>query len=1149
MAKNSFNFQAKLGLETKDFKRGARDAKGILNGLQSDFRSFAASLIAGLSIGNIFDKMKDSALELSNALNTLKNVSNTNGSVLDGYATNLEFVRNLAEKYGQNILSLADSYAKFAAASRSSNMTLEDQQKIFASLTRAAGYFHLSADQTRDMMNAVIQMMSKGKVASEELRRQLGNTLPGAFQMMADAVGVSEAQLEKMMKRGEVLAEDVLPKFAVVLNQATQGGNFDNLQASINKLENAWLGFVNKSGFQDFYKRLIDWSTKGLNIVSKNSNLMKHYIIGLFGTTLLATLKNTGERAIAEMESSLSGIENRLKVFESSLKTRQKKLGESFANTHSTGSGLNYFSANGNIDSREKQRIVEMNNLLLESEKIRKRLGHTPMLTDTEVEKIEEINRQLTNTPKLVNAGTKAFKTMGIAVKSLWVTIKSIGKYLIIFELINVVISTISWGFEKIKDAILETHREQQRLNEITENYNNQIKDSISSTELEVAKGKELLKIITNQNISLAGRKEALNRLADLTGNIELKEINIENIKEGTDEYLKLADAINIWGEALKKNAYISAYAQQAAQAQVEVDKLNNELQKLKDEGYVKTVSKSFMYGGKEHTLTYDTTTDKADRKIKTRFRQLKGELETQNEILTNATNRLSEVTNDYAQLIEQYRATGNKGLGDTTTDDNNTITDLNKLYEDFLKKERELKNQLKEGAISQKQFNDEFNDLLISTWKSAAATGEMNLAELSTKSNLTALEAFYVMLARQATVAMGDISKEIIKQWEKELMDEIERMGQEIDDYFEKEVAQQNIVFDIHAGKYDAEKDTRNSLFDYKKTMSDIYGENLNITEKYIDDLEGKYKELNEKLTNVGDYSEKLTIIRQLGELQRKIKEAKDEATGFEALMNLSMLEEDIKELNKNLAVGIWDTARNIVGGLDAITQAHDNLKETLNDEKSSGWDKFVASFELLGSVIDGVIGTIETFNNVIQLSSMLTYANSKMDELSAEAKNNSTLANLLNTASEKSLNKAKMQDTISTEANTQATNANTTAKTNNAAAGAAGAAGAGLFGGGFLGKLLPGLGLGLGILGLIGLFKKSRKFASGGIVGGSSSYGDRGIARVNSGEMILNKAQQGTLWNMLNGKGGIGGNVQFKIRGADLVGTINNYNSRRRG
>jgi hypothetical protein len=47
--------------------------------------------------------------------------------------------------------------------------------------------------------------------------------------------------------------------------------------------------------------------------------------------------------------------------------------------------------------------------------------------------------------------------------------------------------------------------------------------------------------------------------------------------------------------------------------------------------------------------------------------------------------------------------------------------------------------------------------------------------------------------------------------------------------------------------------------------------------------------------------------------------------------------------------------------------------------------------------------------------------------------------------------------------------------------------------------------------------------KFANGGIVQGGSISGDKILARVNAGEMILNQGQQSTLFALLNGQGGI--------------------------
>lgn len=67
---------------------------------------------------------------------------------------------------------------------------------------------------------------------------------------------------------------------------------------------------------------------------------------------------------------------------------------------------------------------------------------------------------------------------------------------------------------------------------------------------------------------------------------------------------------------------------------------------------------------------------------------------------------------------------------------------------------------------------------------------------------------------------------------------------------------------------------------------------------------------------------------------------------------------------------------------------------------------------------------------------------------------------------------------------------------------------------------------------------------YAEGGIIGGNSYTGDRVLARVNSGEMILNHAQQARLFDMINMGSVGGGEVEFKIKGQELVGVLNNYN-----
>lgn len=72
---------------------------------------------------------------------------------------------------------------------------------------------------------------------------------------------------------------------------------------------------------------------------------------------------------------------------------------------------------------------------------------------------------------------------------------------------------------------------------------------------------------------------------------------------------------------------------------------------------------------------------------------------------------------------------------------------------------------------------------------------------------------------------------------------------------------------------------------------------------------------------------------------------------------------------------------------------------------------------------------------------------------------------------------------------------------------------------------------------------------FADGGIISGGSFHGDKMLARVNAGEMILNPMQQSNLFNALNGGGATGGglkNVEFTISGSTLKGCLKNYDNK---
>ncbi len=157
-----------------------------------------------------------------------------------------EFVSKLADQLGLDLMSTAESYASLAAASKGTSLEGEKSEQIFRGISTAVAAMGLSADQAKGALRAIEQMISKGNVQAEELRGQLGERLPGAFNIAAAAMGVSTSELNKMLDRGEVLAEELLPRLAEELERRfapAAARMAEGPAAAMNRLRNAYAAF------------------------------------------------------------------------------------------------------------------------------------------------------------------------------------------------------------------------------------------------------------------------------------------------------------------------------------------------------------------------------------------------------------------------------------------------------------------------------------------------------------------------------------------------------------------------------------------------------------------------------------------------------------------------------------------------------------------------------------------------------------------------------------------------------------------------------------------------------------------------------------------------------------------------------------------
>lgn len=162
-----------------------------------------------------------------------------------GASRQLQAVYEQTQRVGLEYTSTAEAAKSFFAAGQDSTLA-PDMNRIFTSVTNAGAALQLSTEQMNGVFIALGQMISKGKVQAEELRGQLGERLPGAFQMAAKAMGMTTAELDKFMADGKLTAEELLPRLVEVLEgkYATAAENAANtVQGAINRMSTEWTLF------------------------------------------------------------------------------------------------------------------------------------------------------------------------------------------------------------------------------------------------------------------------------------------------------------------------------------------------------------------------------------------------------------------------------------------------------------------------------------------------------------------------------------------------------------------------------------------------------------------------------------------------------------------------------------------------------------------------------------------------------------------------------------------------------------------------------------------------------------------------------------------------------------------------------------------
>ena len=206
-----------------------------------------------------------------------------------GMGAALKALDGEAQRTGINIGILRDNFKGFQASTSLAGASMESTWKMFTDMNTVISGLHLSADKANHVFLAMSQIFNKSKVQSEELVKQLGNLLPGAFASFAASMNILPAELSKRMKEGTVYAQDTMENFiAYMANRFTPAfaASADNLNANVGRMQ---------SSFIHLQEAIYESSSGPMNDFVKGATSLTNHITALInGTEQLSSTFTTG---------------------------------------------------------------------------------------------------------------------------------------------------------------------------------------------------------------------------------------------------------------------------------------------------------------------------------------------------------------------------------------------------------------------------------------------------------------------------------------------------------------------------------------------------------------------------------------------------------------------------------------------------------------------------------------------------------------------------------------------------------------------------------------------------------------------------------------------------------------------------------------
>ncbi len=401
----------KVNKYEKDTKQATRATDKMSRSSRKLTRMFGllSAGIGGLTFVGLARSIESATTQMNNIEATMRVAAGSS----EAAAEQIAFIREESERLGLFFPTVAKQMAQFSAAARGTSITSEELKMIFTGISEASRAMGLTAPEAEGAMKALQQMMSKGKVSAEELRQQLGERMPGSIQIMAASLDVTTQELFKMMENGELLSDEVLPKFARELIKTFSGEaslQAEKIAASIQRLQTAFFNLmaqgdlsgaanaidrlavtISNPEFQEAFDSFIEGIANLSDIITKNIDKIANLIAILAAGAAVRTLIKMGA-ALGAAGSGVAALTGLLSLLIIDLLDAENKVLDLEAALRDLGGAGDFvadvLSTYDDIINSALGPIVDLTNFLMGAEEAADNAANSVKNASKEIEKI-----------------------------------------------------------------------------------------------------------------------------------------------------------------------------------------------------------------------------------------------------------------------------------------------------------------------------------------------------------------------------------------------------------------------------------------------------------------------------------------------------------------------------------------------------------------------------------------------------------------------------------------------------------------------------------------------------------------------------------------------------------------------------------------